>query len=229
MKPHVICHMVSSVDGRTWQSRQRPERNKAGNLFEVLHDRLGSDAWLVGRVTGREFAKRDFYPTKPASQSYPRTPWFARREAAAWGIVIDAKGKIAWGRSDIGGDPIVVVLTEQAPDSHLEALREEGVSYVFAGETELDLALLLEIPNKELGIERLLVLTTRGRIIRLGAESGELVREVCTAKRAMVSDSPALQLVCAHDGVATSLSASPNAVYLATCASDGLIKVGVHH
>ena len=157
MKPHVICHMVSSVDGRTWQSRQRPERNKAGNLFEVLHDRLGSDAWLVGRVTGREFAKRDFYPTKPASQSYPRTPWFARREAAAWGIVIDAKGKIAWGRSDIGGDPIVVVLTEQAPDSHLEALREEGVSYVFAGETELDLALWLEILNKELGIERLLV------------------------------------------------------------------------
>jgi riboflavin biosynthesis pyrimidine reductase len=157
MKPHVICHMVSSVDGRTWQSRQRPERNKAGNLFEVLHDKLGSDAWLVGRVTGREFAKRDSYPAKPASRSYPRTPWFARREAAAWGIVIDARGKIAWGRSDIGGDPIVVVLTEQVPDSHLEALREEGVSYIFAGKTELDLALLLEILNKELGIKRLLV------------------------------------------------------------------------
>ncbi len=158
MKPHVICHMVSSVDGRTWQSRQRPERNKAGNLFEVLHDKLAGDAcWLVGRVTGREFAKRESYPAKPASQSYPRTPWFARREAAAWGIVLDAQGRIAWGRSDIGGDPIVVVLTEQVPDSHLEALRGEGVSYVFAGKTELDLALLLETLNKELGIKRLLV------------------------------------------------------------------------
>ena len=87
------------------------------------------------------------------------------------------------------------------------------------------------LPGSSRGFDshELLVLTTRGRIIRLGAESGELVREVCTAKRAMVSDSPALQLVCAHDGVATSLSASPNEVYLATCASDGLIKVGVHH
>jgi riboflavin biosynthesis pyrimidine reductase len=157
MKPHVICHMVSSVDGRTWQSRQRPARDKSGNLFEVLHDRLEGDAWLVGRVTGREFAKKDAYPPQPASQSYPRTPWIARRDAAAWGIVLDAQGKIAWGRSDIGGDPIVVVLTEQVPDAHLEALRGDGVSYLFAGKTEFDLALLLEILNKELGIKRLLI------------------------------------------------------------------------
>ena len=71
--------------------------------------------------------------------------------------MLDAQGKIAWGRSDIGGDPIVVVLTEQVPDAHLEALRGDGISYIFAGKRELDLALLLEILNKELGIKRLLV------------------------------------------------------------------------
>ena len=157
MKPHVICHMVSSVDGRTWQSRQRPAREKSGNLFETLHEKLEGDAWLVGRVTGREYAKRESYPAKAASQSYPRTPWFARRDAAAWGIVLDAQGKIAWGRSDIGGDPIVVVLTEQVADAHLEALRGEGVSYLFAGQHELDLPLLLETLNRELGVKRLLL------------------------------------------------------------------------
>jgi riboflavin biosynthesis pyrimidine reductase len=149
--------MVSSVDGRTWQSRQRPARDKSGNLFEVLHDRLGGDAWLVGRVTGREFAKRESYPAKPAGQAFPRTPWFATTGAKVYGIVLDAQGKIAWGRADIGGDPIVVALTEQVADSHLEALRGEGVSYVFAGRHELDLALLLETLNRELGIKRLLL------------------------------------------------------------------------
>lgn len=149
--------MVSSVDGRTWQSRQRPVREKSGNLFEVLHEKLEGDAWLVGRVTGREFAKKEAYPSQPVSQTYPRTPWITQRDAAAYGIVLDAQGKIAWGRSDIGGDPIVVALTEQVSDAHLEALRGEGLSYVFAGKTELDLALLLEILNKELGIKRLLV------------------------------------------------------------------------
>jgi len=32
MKPHVICHMAASVDGRTLPSRWRPQ-GKAGDLF----------------------------------------------------------------------------------------------------------------------------------------------------------------------------------------------------
>jgi len=71
--------------------------------------------------------------------------------------VLDAHGKIAWGRSDIGGDPIVVVLTEAVSDAHLAGLRSEGVSYFFAGKSELDLTLALEVLNRELGVKRLLL------------------------------------------------------------------------
>jgi len=72
-------------------------------------------------------------------------------------VVLDAHGKIVWGRSDIGGDPIVVVLTEKVSDAHLAGLRGEGISSLFAGKTELDLGLALEILNRELGIKRLLL------------------------------------------------------------------------
>ena len=58
--------------------------------------------------------------------------------------MLDARGKIAWGRGDIGGDSIVTVLTEQAGDAHLAGLREDGVYYIFAGVRELDLGLALE-------------------------------------------------------------------------------------
>ena len=60
-------------------------------------------------------------------------------------------------RGDIGGDPILVVLTEAVPDRHLAGLRADGVSYIFAGATEIDLAAALETLNRELGIERLLL------------------------------------------------------------------------
>ena len=123
MKPHVICHMVSSVDGRILSSRWRPRGAQSAGLFERLHDQLDGDAWLVGRVTGQEFAKREAYP-KHVGQTYPREPWITKRDAAAYGVVLDAQGKIAWGRSDIGGDPIIVVLTEQVSDAHLEGLRD---------------------------------------------------------------------------------------------------------
>src|SRR5665213_1040375 len=156
MKPHVICHMVSSVDGRTLNSRWRPDGKIASALFERLHDELGGDAWLIGRVTGQEFAKGKAYPAT-TDQAFPRKAWFAQRDAKAYGVALDDHGKIVWGRSDFGGDPIVAVLSEQVSDAHLAGLRGEGVSYIFAGETELDLGLALDILNRELGIKRLLL------------------------------------------------------------------------
>lgn len=153
MKPHVICLMACSVDGRTLPSRWRP---KVASPFERVHDELAGDAWLVGRVTGQEFAKGKPY-TAATNETFPREPWFARRDAIAYGVVIDAHGKIGWGRADIGGDPIVVVLSEAVSDAHLAGLRAEGVSYIFAGKSRVDLALALEILNRELGVRRLLV------------------------------------------------------------------------
>src|SRR5215213_6476453 len=153
MKPHVICHMVASVDGRTLISRWRPQDPRWRALFARLHDQLGTDAWLVGRVTGQEYAKLEAYPDRNG-QRYPRKPWFARRDAAAFGIVLDPHGKIAWGRADIEGDPIVTVLTEQVSDAHLDGLRKDGVSYIFAGKQELDLAVALETLNRNFGIKR---------------------------------------------------------------------------
>src|SRR5947209_4332046 len=54
-------------------------------------------------------------------------------------------------------NPIVAVLTERVSDAHLAGLRQDGVSYIFAGERELDLGLALEILNRELGLERVLL------------------------------------------------------------------------
>jgi riboflavin biosynthesis pyrimidine reductase len=169
MKPHVICHMVASVDGRTLISRWRPADSHKAGLFDRLHELLGGDAWLVGRVTGQEYAKGDAYSVH-TDQSYAREPWFATR-ATAYGIVLDAHGKIAWGRSDIGADPIVAVLTKKVSDVHLAGLRKDGVSYIFAGEHDLDLGLALEILNRELGIKRLLLEgggVTNGAFLRAG-------------------------------------------------------------
>jgi len=162
--------MVSSIDGRIWGSRWRPKANVVPNLFEKLHDQLveerggaqnGAISWLCGRVTAQEFArgKGKVYP--PTTEKFPRENWFAsgvnRREAKAWGIFLDAHGKAMWERSDIGGDPILAILNEQVPDSHLAGLRSEGISYIFGGKDEIDLAAVLDTLGRELGIKTLMI------------------------------------------------------------------------
>lgn len=157
MKPYVICHMASSLDGRIIPSRWRPKGAHSSGTYDRTHNEIGCDAWLIGRATGREFAKRDHYDATATSDAFPRAPWIAKRDASPYAVVLDAEGKIAWGRSDIGGDPIVVVLTEHVSDAHLAALRADGVSYIFAGSTELDLTGALDTLNREFGIKRLLL------------------------------------------------------------------------
>jgi hypothetical protein len=49
--------MNASVDGRILGSRWRPTENRMPGLFERLHEQLGSGSWLIGRVTGSEYAK----------------------------------------------------------------------------------------------------------------------------------------------------------------------------
>jgi riboflavin biosynthesis pyrimidine reductase len=165
----MICHMICSLDGRILQSRWRPDNYKPGDLFEDLHDRIGGDAWIVGRVTGQEFANGDRY--LDTDETFPRENWFASREGNIFGVVLDEQGKIVWGRGDIGGDPIVVVLTEAVSDAHLAGLRADGVSYVFAGSETIDLHAVPEILHRELGVNTLLVEgggTANGEFLRAG-------------------------------------------------------------
>jgi riboflavin biosynthesis pyrimidine reductase len=156
MKPYVICHMASSIDGRIVTSRWRPEGHDPGPSYERLHSTFDADAWLIGRITGQDYAKMDRYPDT-SKQTFPREAWFVTRDAESFAIVLDKDGRIAWGRSDIGGDPLVVVMCNHVSDAHLAGLRADGVSYIFAGEAELDLSLALEILHGELGINRLLL------------------------------------------------------------------------
>jgi riboflavin biosynthesis pyrimidine reductase len=173
MKPHVLCHMLCSVDGRILSSRWRPKGNVESGLFEKLHDQLGGGSWLCGRVTAQEFARVKGADAKypPSGEVFPRVSYFAHRDARVWGIFLDAKGKAVWGRSDIGGDAILVILTEVVSDSHLAGLRSEGISYIFAGASEINLAAALETLNRELGIERLMLEgggSANGALLRAG-------------------------------------------------------------
>jgi riboflavin biosynthesis pyrimidine reductase len=170
MKPHIACIVSASIDGRTWMSRYSPDPAAVRGLFERVHDEIGCDAWVIGRGTGQEYSKRESYPAQ-TSETFQRENWFARKDVKTWGVVLDGSGKVAFGRSDIGGDPIVAVLTRSVPDAHLAGLRSEGVSYIFAGETKLDLHLVVEILTRELGVKRLLIEgggTTNGSFLRAG-------------------------------------------------------------
>ena len=160
MKPHVICHMIASLDGGLHPSRftTSPQggRKDWSDTYERIHGELEGDAWIVGRVTMAEMSKAG--PHAPASFPPPARPQhFATREAGNFAIALDASGKLHFAKADIGGDPVVVLLGHDVPDSHLAELAADGVSYIVSETPTLDLTAMLATLGREFNIRRLLL------------------------------------------------------------------------
>lgn len=157
MKPHVIMHMGSSIDGRIVPTGWSGPANAAfGEIYERIHRELLGDAWIVGRITMAEFGKGAPRPTT-ATEHYPRTIWKAPAEQGPFAVAIDQGARLHLNLNRANGDAIVVVLVESAPDDHLAELRRDGISYLFAGKETLDLPLALDLLATEFGIKRLLL------------------------------------------------------------------------
>jgi riboflavin biosynthesis pyrimidine reductase len=148
MRPHIICHMGTSIDGRLHPSRfTSPARGIPRDVlrghYEHIHDRFDADGWIVGRVTMNEMAKGAERPVKDAPKVARKTH-IGAREGRKLAIGIDPSGRVHYGKDNVGGDHAVAVLGEQVSDAYLAELREDGVSYLFAGSKGDDLPRAME-------------------------------------------------------------------------------------
>jgi riboflavin biosynthesis pyrimidine reductase len=97
-------------------------------------------------------------PHPPATTGAVDRPYhFAARSAGSYAIAIDPSGKLHFSKADVGGDHVLVVLGRDVPAHHLAELAADGVSYIVAPEAQPDLAGVLDVLGRELGIRRLLL------------------------------------------------------------------------
>ncbi len=160
MKPHVICHMIASLDGSLHPSRctTSPDGSRSGwsDIYEEIHRAFEADAWLVGRVTMAEMSKAG--PHAPAQYSAVARPYHvATRGSGRYAIALDPAGKLHFAKAEVNGDHAVVLLGRDVPDRHLAELAADGVSYIVAEAATIDLAATLDVLGRELGIKLLLL------------------------------------------------------------------------
>lgn len=165
MKPHVICHMMSPLDGQLVVDQWSPSTDRSSDdlvaEYDRVHDELECDAWIAGRAVGEEFA--DGEPHPPSDHGEVEGPvHVARAGADDYAILIDQDGKLHWTGPEAFGAPIIMVLGRDVPDAHLAELAADGISYIVAEGETIDLAAVLEILADRFGI-RLLLLEGGGR------------------------------------------------------------------
>ena len=153
MRPYIICHMLGSVDGRIKQNIWGFKDHH--KYFEEPASKIKADAWLVGRVTMQEFSSKK-NPDLPAGRfTIPKEDFVGEHDAKTYAVVIDPSGKCRWETNMVSTEHVIEVLTEKVSSRYLAHLREKNVSYIFGGEKELDLNLVVKKLYKLFGIRRL--------------------------------------------------------------------------
>jgi 5-amino-6-(5-phosphoribosylamino)uracil reductase len=153
--------MGTSIDGRLHPSRFTStaagiSRDVLRSHYEKIHDGFDADGWIIGRKTMSEMAKGTERAVT-ATSTFPREPHVANRNGRKLAVGIDPSGRVHYGKDNVGGDHVVAVLGTQVPNSYLAELREDGVSYIFAGTNGDDLAAALDQLGAIFGAKRLLL------------------------------------------------------------------------
>lgn len=164
MPPRIICHMISSVDGRLVSSRWTPLPNgnseqTISNHYERIADRLDGDGFIIGRKTMEAFdGISSRTPLAARNSSDLRDHYIAHKPGDPVAIVIDPSGKLRYQKNAIDdGHRIITILGDSVSDVYLQELQNVGISYLFAGPHCENLEQAIAMLGVQFGLKNLLL------------------------------------------------------------------------
>lgn len=155
MKPYIICHMMSLLDGRI--DCDVTEQIEGGNEYYEALEQLNCPSMLMGRVTMQmHYALPEPFvaeSTEPIGQEHCHVAI----KTKGYLVAIDTMGKLRWGHNQYDGMPLLVITSRDCPKEYLDTLTRQHISWIAAGQGSIDLPRAMELLYGEFGVERLSV------------------------------------------------------------------------
>lgn len=162
-RPYVVCHVLSSIDGRISGSLfSAAETMQANTVYGDIRRQYDIPAVMNGTVTSAQIYADGYVDVLPEAEGpVTHEDYVAKTDLDRLVVCTDPQGTLKWHRNYIerSGEKshVVEILTEAVSDQYIACLRKLEISYVFAGAESLDLPLAMRKLKSEFGVDRLLV------------------------------------------------------------------------
>lgn len=165
-KPYIIIHTHTSIDGNL-DIMDLPEFREASRQYQELSlggqkHKLDIQAYLNGKNSTEDHIT--FYKKPDLDENAPLVPegdYVADAFAPMYYVSIDPKGELAFEENTFGYGGInshfIEVLTPQASNAYKDFLRRKKISYIIAGENQIDYEIMLDKLYRLFDIKRLMV------------------------------------------------------------------------
>ncbi len=167
-RPYIICHMTTSLDGKvTGEFLKREKRGNVSEIYYQINRAYKADAYGCGRITMEGSFTGGWYPDlSQYDKIESKADYIVEEKTGFYAVSFDPKGKLGWKSSkviDVDKDPgydnaqIIEVLTQNVDERYLGYLQHMKISYIFAGETEINVEVASSKLKEYFGIKKLLL------------------------------------------------------------------------
>lgn len=152
-KPYIICHMMTSVDGRI-DCAMTSQLPGVDDYYGTLNE-LNIPTTVSGRVTAElELAEPGFFEPKD-KEVFGKEGFSKKSDTKGYEVVVDTKGKLLWPDASGMEKPYLIITSEQVTKEYLEYLNKQNISWIVCGKEKINLAGASEILANEFGVGRM--------------------------------------------------------------------------
>lgn len=152
-KPYIICHMMTSVDGRI-DCAMTAQLPGVEDYYQIL-SALNLPTTVSGRVTAElEMAEPGCFQVKDPT-AFRQEAFSKKTDAKGYEVIVDTKGKLLWPDASGMDKPYLIITSELVAKEYLEYLDRQNISWIVCGKHQIDLIRASEILATEFGVERM--------------------------------------------------------------------------
>ncbi|MBZ4021296.1 riboflavin deaminase [Rhodobacter sp. TJ_12] len=154
-RPEIICHMLTTLDGRLKPERWPYTVEALLAVYDPIAAKLEAEGWIAGRRTMEHYLPHGDPQVQAAPQS--RADHIADHAGRRLGIAFDRSGRLRPESGDLDGEHLVLVVSDRVRQAHVDDLAARGVSVIFSGPDGEDIAGALTRIGTAFGVTRLLL------------------------------------------------------------------------
>ena len=153
MRPYIICHMMTSIDGRIDCAMTE---HLPGEEYYPLLESLDAPTRVSGRYTAEiEMALQGKF--NDSLTQYGKEGFNKAIDSEAYEVIIDTKGTLLWNDSSEYERPLLIVCSQKVSNEYLDYLSSKHISWIVTGKENADLKKACEILYNEFKVERMCV------------------------------------------------------------------------
>ncbi len=150
-KPYIICHMMTSIDGRI-DCAMTSQLRGVDDYYQTLEE-INVPTTVSGRVTAElEMAEPGEFKAKN-DEAYGQEGFSKKAVAAGYEVIVDTKGKLLWPDASGMEKPYLIITSENVAKEYLEYLDSRNISWIACGKERIDLVRAAEILATEFQVE----------------------------------------------------------------------------